>query len=262
MPRAVYLLPPSEGKAPGGDPTTSLAAAWKDPATNAFASLDADRCTVIEALTTFSRRATIKARESAFKVKGPNLKAASTRNQNLFDGPVRPVIERYAGVLYDHLDAPTLTTRDRKRFHASGIILSGVFGILAPGDLIPDYKLPMDAALPRLGKLNTWWKPRLSPVLDARVTGAVVWDLLPNAHRAAWASRDTAARILTARFVEISGTREKTVSHWNKALKGSLVRHLLARNGVPEAAQDFAHEGYVFDPVRTDGDALVFSRRA
>ena len=63
-----------------------------------------------------------------------------------------------------------------------------------------------------------------------------MWDLLPNEHAAAmdWAAGAPARRV-TVRFLDAEG---RTVSHWNKLLKGSLVRWLLTEQpDGPEAAR-------------------------
>lgn len=65
-------------------------------------------------------------------------------------------------------------------------------------------------------------------------------------------------RRITVRFVDAAG---RTVSHWNKLLKGALVRHLLTEGTVdPAALVDFVHpSGYRLDPVQSDLDAEVAS---
>jgi len=79
-----------------------------------------------------------------------------------------------------------------------------------------------------------------------------VWDLLPNEHAAAidWAAL-TPRRRVTVRFLDRNG---RTVSHWNKLLKGSIVRWLV-EGGFPDPADlaDLDHpQGYRFDPTASD----------
>jgi hypothetical protein len=144
-------------------------------------------------------------------------------------------------------------------------IVSGLWGLVAPGDEIPPYKLKMSASLPDLGRLSTWWRPRLAPVVAALAEDRVVWDLLPIEHEAAmdWSGARPEERI-TVRFVDAQG---KTVSHWNKLLKGALVRWILIEQPAgPDDLRDFDHPlGYRFDPaatVRGDGTAAVVLRAA
>jgi hypothetical protein len=181
------------------------------------------------------------------------LRAATSARALARRAPTAPAMERYTGVLYRELDWPSLPAAARRRGEAQVRIVSGLWGLVAPADPIPHYKLKMSASLEGLGRLSTWWKPRLAPVLAAGTAGAVVWDLLPNEHEAAmnW-SACAPARLVTVRFLDEQG---RTVSHWNKLLKGSLVRWLLvARPTGPEALVGFEHPlGYRFD---ADASAL------
>lgn len=172
--------------------------------------------------------------------------------------PTRKAIDRYTGVLYKELDAASLVGPARARLTRNLLIVSGLWGLVAPADPIPHYKLKMSANVPPLGKLSTWWRPQLTAALAPRVKGAVVWDLLPIEHAAAvdWTQLAPRRRV-TAQFLDAQG---KTVSHWNKLLKGSLVRWL-AETGTtdPAALADFDHpQGYRLDPGASDfGDRSV-----
>ena len=145
-----------------------------------------------------------------------------------------PAIERYTGVLYDALDHRSLSVVHRRRLDASLVIFSGLWGLVMPGDPIPDYKLKMGAALAPMGKLSTWWREPLSARLTQLAAGRHVWNLLPNEHAAAW---DPAPDLeqWSVRFLERRNGKLATVSHDNKSLKGALVRFLLAN---PTAAPD------------------------
>jgi cytoplasmic iron level regulating protein YaaA (DUF328/UPF0246 family) len=215
-PQPVILLPPSEGKAQGGD-----GPAWA-PGRMADRALDRHRKEVV-------RRA----------------KAAGATAAR---GPTMAAIDRYTGVLYRELAWATLRADARRRGADQIRIVSGLWGLVAPLDPIPAYRLKMSAALPDLGRLSTWWRPRMAPTLAARVEGAVVWDLLPIEHAAAvdWGACRPGQRV-TFRFVEADGS---TVNHWNKLLKGAVVRWLLAdQPSDASAIAGFVHPlGYQYDP--------------
>jgi cytoplasmic iron level regulating protein YaaA (DUF328/UPF0246 family) len=225
----VLLLPPSEGKADGGD-----GAPWA-PGTMADAALDRYRRAVLTA----ARRAGATPRRA----------------------PTRPAIERYTGVLYRELDWPSLPAAARRRGAAQVRIASGLWGLVAPTDPIPHYRLKASARLEGLGTLSTWWRPRLAPTLAELTSGRVVWDLLPIEHAkmATWLEGTGApAQRITVRFVDRSGA---TVSHWNKLLKGALVRWVLAEQ--PAGAADlagFEHPlGYRLDPEASALDGPLAS---
>jgi hypothetical protein len=148
--------------------------------------------------------------------------------------PTLPAIERYAGVLFGHLDAPSLPAGAASRLERDVVLLSALWGLVAPADRIPAYRLTMGTVLEPLGRLSGWWRPRLSPVLDTRVAGAVVWDLLSSEYAAAWRplTGTTYARRITPRIVaEVrsagGGTTRAAVSHEAKAVRGALARQVL-----------------------------------
>lgn len=248
----LILLPPSEGKAPGGD-----GAAWA-PATDRFEALDDSRERVFAVLArSMSTNATARAR--LLGVTGDLLDRATAANGAARTAPTRPAIERFTGVLYDALDHPHLPASSKRRAANQLVIASGLFGLVAPTTPIPDHRIKISATLPRLGKLSTWWRPHLTAALMPLVEDRTVWDLLPNEHAAAWSPAATSpARRLSVRFLDDVGTGSQrrliTVSHWNKLLKGALVRHILATQlDDLDGLIDFDHpEGYRYRPDLTE----------
>jgi cytoplasmic iron level regulating protein YaaA (DUF328/UPF0246 family) len=175
------------------------------------------------------------------------------------DDPTLPAIERYVGVLYRELDAATLSPAGKRRLVRQVLIVSGLWGLVGPRDPIPAYRLKMSARLDGVGRLSTWWRPQLTEALASRVPGAVIWDLLPIEHSAAidWDHLAPRRRV-TVRFLDANG---RTVSHWNKLLKGSIVRWL-AETGATDPAElaGFEHpQGYRFDSVSSQLDGPLAS---
>jgi uncharacterized protein len=259
-PAPVLLLPPSEGKSPGG-----TGEPWA-PGRSAFPELDGHREKAIRALLR-AMRAAEPGRRKLLGVKGDALAAATAANRAVRTAPTMPAIERYTGVLYDALDAASLSARDRKRLANQVVIFSGLWGASMPGDPLPDHKLKMSAAIAPVGKLSTWWRAPLTAALAPLVEGRVVWNLLPLEHDAAWTPAETGSAepgaptsVLTVRFVDETTARTgatrtfTTVNHWNKLLKGALVRHVLATGAdEPDALAAFVHpEGYVYDASLTE----------
>jgi len=252
VPAPLILLPPSEGKADGGD-----GPGWAD-ADQSFPDLADQRREVIQALVE-AMGLPAEARSKLLGVGAARAEEATVANMAVDSAPTRPAIERYTGVLYDALDYPSLPAKVRRGVDRQVVIFSGLWGAVRPTDPIPDYKLKMGAMLPGLGRPARFWKPALSAALADAASGTV-WDLLPNEHSAAW-NPTIAGRRIRVRFlddVEKDGERTLvTVSHWNKLLKGALVRHIV-EHGLddPGALVGFDHpEGYVYDPrlTRVDG---------
>lgn len=223
-PTLAILLPPSEGKAPGGGGPP-----WR-PGSGCLPDLDGARAEV-----------------------------AAAAGIDLALEPTLPAIERYTGVLYRELDWGSLPAAARRRGRRWIRTFSGLWGVVAPDDPIPYYKLKMSASLPGTGKLSTWWRPQLDEALVPALHGRVVWDLLPQEHSAAWSpSSVTHRRRIVVRFVDRRGA---TVSHWNKLLKGALVRHLLVEpTADPLDLAGWRHPaGYRLDVAGSDlgGDPAV-----
>ncbi len=222
----VLLLPPSEGKAPGGDGPP-----W-EAGRSALPDLDRARSEVLDAL--------------------------ARAGQDVRSEPTLPAIERFTGVLYKELDVGSLSTAGRRRLHATTLIVNGLMGVSGTRDPLPDHRLKMSVALPPLGRVATWWRPRLTEALRPRLARRVVWDLLPGEHAAAWDPSQVAmTRRITIRFVTAD---DRTVSHWNKLLKGAVVRHVVETGLTdPRGLADLDHPaGYRFDPRSSDlGDDLA-----
>lgn len=197
----VILIPPSEGKAPDGDGPP-----WA-PGDSVLPQLDGARAQALRAL-----------------------------GDGVAGAPTLPAMQRYTGVLYRELDWTSLPAAVRRRASSSLLIVSGLWGLVGPRDAVPHYKLKMSATLPGLGRLSTWWRPQLTAALAEHLRGRLVWDLLPNEHAAAWDPVAVPAkRRVRVRVVDADGS---TVGHWNKLVKGALVRRLLVDGATDPAAVD------------------------
>ena len=214
--------------------------------------LDAQRPQVMAAVKR-AMRASVASRSKLLGVKGEALAAATDADRSLATAPTLPAIERYTGVLYQELDAAGLRAASRRRFDRSVLIVSGLWGLVAPSDPIPNYKLKMSATLPGLGKLSTWWRPAITDQIADATRGRQIWNLLPNEHDAAWSTDHRPGQIQVSFLDRRRNGDLVAVSHWNKLLKGSLVRFLVDRPA-PEidSLEAFHHPlGYRFEPSLT-----------
>ena len=255
MPVPLILLPPSEGKSSGGDGLP-----WFKN-TQSFPELESARKEVIKALKS-AMEAPVGERSKLLGVGESKTDEATKANLSVDTGKTSPAIERYTGVLYDALEYGSLSSKLKKRVDSQVVIFSGLWGILRPGDHVPDYKLKMGAKLPVLGKPSTFWKPFISSSL-AKAASGVVWDLLPNEHSAGWDPSIAGTRIRVSFLDDVVKNKKRTlvtVSHWNKLLKGSLVRFLVeSQIDDPSGLKGFKHpEGYVYKPnLSTEDGSFV-----
>jgi uncharacterized protein len=216
------LLPPSEGKALGGDGPPF------DPGSGRFGSLSARRSEVLAAL-----RAVDGGDAKLLGVSGPHLHRARSANLTAEGGPTMAAGARYTGVVWDHLDLASLPRAARARASDAVVVVSGLLGVVAIDDPVPDYRLKMGASLAPFGVLSRWWRPAVTGALAEWATGRFVVDLLPEEHRAAFRPEPGAVHGVEVRFVERSG---KVAGHDAKAAKGRFARHLLTSRAHPQRA--------------------------
>lgn len=216
--RIGLLLPPSEGKAQGGRRPK-----WSTELGRFGHAVAAHRAHLVKVLADAQG-----GDERLLGVGGRHLERAQLANVSLAGSATLPAWRRYTGVVWGGLDVDSLAADARRRAMSSVVIVSGLLGIVAMGDPIPDYRLKMGASLSPFGRLSTSWRPLVAAPLTSWATRRFVVDLLPNEHRAAC----SAARMrgVSVSFVEHSGT---VSGHDAKTAKGRLARHLLTAPGHP-----------------------------
>ncbi len=226
----LICLPPSEGKTPA-----PADAAPVDLTTLTAPSLTPQRTEVLEALVTASTRPDAT---SVLKV-GDGVAAEVARNVELERAPAAPASRVYTGVLYAAAGLADLTDGAARRAAHDVRIFSGLWGVVAPGDRIPAYRLSMGVDLPGVGRLATAWRPHLAAALDERAAGDVVVDCRSAAYLAAWkpaTTGDGATDWVTVRVVREAQGRRTVVSHNAKHTRGVLTGHLLRRAGEPPSS--------------------------
>lgn len=224
----LIVLPPSETKAPGG---TNAAMQLS------FPSLDPVRALLIDILTATD----VDAQMRELKIPAGK-RAEAEENLALRTAPVMPAIQRYTGVLYDALDASTLSDAALARLAVG----SALFGVVRAGDLIPRYRVSGGSKVG--GKtMKSWWGRSVTDVLCEQ--GFVV-DMRSGAYQ----QLGPVPGALTVR-VEQADTG-KVVSHFNKQYKGELARALAPHDAT--SAEDVADIASAagFD-VSVDGTLLT-----
>jgi cytoplasmic iron level regulating protein YaaA (DUF328/UPF0246 family) len=227
----LVLLPPSEGKAIGGEgPAVSVDGL-------SLPGLGEARKAVLEELVGLCQAD----EEKAAEVLGlsPGLRAEVAKNAGLHDAPTRPAAEIYTGVLYDALGLSTLSAAARKRAEESLLVFSGLWGAVRIGDAIPSYRCAIGVKLPALGALSTYWRGPMTQVLPEAAGDGLVLDLRSSAYAAAWRPKGEVAK-RTATIRVLQAQTRKVVSHFNKATKGRLARALLEADPRPGTPRELA----------------------
>ena len=220
----LILLPPSEGKsAPRRGKPLDLGA-LSSP------SLTPARERVLDALTSFCAEEPERA-AAVLEVPKSQLDLVAL-NAALRTAPTARADAVYSGVLYDALGLATLDGAARRRATGRVRVTSSLFGLVAPTDRIPAYRLSGDAVLPRLGSVAGVWREALGPVTTDLVGDGLLVDLRSGMYAAFWRPAGL-RRVATVRVLhEVAGKRQ-VVSHFNKATKGRIVRALLESGANP-----------------------------
>jgi cytoplasmic iron level regulating protein YaaA (DUF328/UPF0246 family) len=178
----------------------------------------------------------------------------------------RPCALTFKGDVYKGLDAATLSPDDLEWAQGRLRILSGLYGVLRPLDLIQPYRLEMGTRLPneRGANLYAFWGDRLADALNAehekRAVKAVL-NLASNEYFKAVATDRLESRLLTADFREIRNGELKMISFYAKRARGLLARFVIdQRIEDPEGLKAFAEEGYSFRPELSEPGRLSFVR--
>lgn len=211
----LVLLPPSETKRPGG---VGVPLGFDSLA---YPKLTARRRVLARALVSLAKHPS--AAMLALKL-GRTQEAEVARNRSLLTSPTMPAIDRYTGVLYDALDAVTLSPAARAFAGECLMVHSALFGPVGALDHIPAYRLSHDSRLPEL-PLKKHWASGVAAVL-AQSEGLVL-DLRSEAYVAlgpvAAGPNTFFLRIVT---VGTDG-RRRALNHFNKKSKGEFTRALL-----------------------------------
>ena len=218
------LLPPSESKRRRGD-----GAPLVDLGCLALPSLTSARMRVRDAVIRLCRGHPDDA-PAALNLPPRVAGDAIAVNAALDDSPTLPALDRYAGVLYAGLDVPSLTPAQRRAAEASILVFSGLWGVVAARDPIPDYRVPAAGKVPGVGPLTPLWRDALRAELPRLLGDRLVVDLRSSDYAAMWTpQRGTGVPIVVVRVLARRPSGAKVISYHSKHGKGRLARALLER---------------------------------
>lgn len=179
----------------------------------------------------------------------------------------KPAAQAFQGDVYTGLEADTFSDDENRYAQQHLRILSGLYGLLRPLDLIQPYRLEMGTKLPNpAGKdLYAYWKPTLTSALNDAVAASgskVLVNLASNEYFKAVDAKKLDARIITPVFKDEKNGTFKIISFYAKKARGLMSAWMIRQQiNDPEALKAFDVAGYRFDPAASQGDTFVFTRR-
>jgi cytoplasmic iron level regulating protein YaaA (DUF328/UPF0246 family) len=147
------------------------------------------------------------------------------------DNPRRPAWYAFTGLVYKGLDPRTLDAAARRRARRRLRILSGLYGLLGPMDLVEAYRLEMGVRWrpPGAVDLVDFWRPRLTAALDAELgRGETVLSVASQEYLRALDLTALGGPVVTPVFKErrTDGSLNTVPVH-AKTARGALLRHAL-----------------------------------
>jgi hypothetical protein len=146
--------------------------------------------------------------------------------KSLAASPAAKAMDVYSGVLYQALDWNSLSTAAKARGEKSLLIISAVFGVVRPNDLIPNYKAKIK---------SSDWKVALKPALDELGDDLII-DCRSSTYAGVWQSppeKTVAVRVFKKEKGKIS-----VITHLSKKYRGELTRVLLKSGKSPKTPAD------------------------
>ena len=220
-----YLIPPSEGKSK----VQSIEVKFKD--TNfIFKKNVQEIVTLLELIDDEDLR-------SIYGTSQEKSEIFHRQNQDIFKSHCAKAIERYTGVVYEYIDWKTLNKSAQAYMENHIRIFSGLFGLLTPNTLIPNYKLKMNVL-----SLQYHWSPVITKELENE---DIVFDLLPQVHRKAYKPNKNVFKV---DFVVKNKGKKTAAGHYGKAVKGKFIR-FLATNNISSINEfnKFEYDGFIWD---------------
>lgn len=178
----------------------------------------------------------------------------------------KPAVQAFQGDVYVGLAAETFGDDDNAFAQAHLRILSGLYGLLRPLDLIQPYRLEMGTKLPNpAGKdLYAFWKGTLTQALDDAVAESgspLLVNLASNEYFKAIDAKALKARVITPVFKDEKNGQLKIISFYAKKARGLMAAWMIReRLDDPACLKDFNIAGYSYSPAMSEGDTLVFTR--
>lgn len=190
--------------------------------------------------------------------------AAWTPEFNLTNS--RPCVLAFNGDVYEGLDAASLSDEQLQWSQEHLAILSGLYGVLRPLDLMQPYRLEMGTRLATsAGKsLYDFWGSRLSQYLNERQAGQadpVVVNLASEEYFKAVDRKVLKARVVQCVFQDYKNGAYKIISFYAKKARGLMTRYVIdQRIDTPDGLRGFNYGGYAYVPAESSTDKLVFRR--
>ncbi|MDC0380246.1 peroxide stress protein YaaA [Flavobacteriaceae bacterium] len=190
------------------------------------------------------------------------------RNQNwslpFTPNNARQAIYAFSGDVYRGLDAYSISEEKLDILQDTVRIISGLYGLLKPMDLIQPYRLEMGTKFP-VGKhknLYEFWRQKVTTALnDEMQDDELLVNLASQEYFKAIDTKVLKSPLVHVDFKEYKNGQYKTIAIFSKLSRGLMTRHIVETNAISiEDLKTFNAERYAFDANLSTENKLVFTR--
>lgn len=176
----------------------------------------------------------------------------------------RQAVYAFSGDVYRGLDAYTIESSKLDTLEDTVRIISGLYGVLKPLDLIQPYRLEMGTKFP-VGKnknLYEFWKKKVTQALNDELQDDEVFlNLASNEYFKAIDTKALKVPVITASFKDLKNGEYKTIMTFAKLARGYMTRYIVDTNAKTiDDLKGFNYEGYGFSESMSTKNDLVFIR--
>lgn len=176
----------------------------------------------------------------------------------------RQAVYAFNGDVYRGLDAYTIDSKKIDKLQDTVRILSGLYGVLKPLDLIQPYRLEMGTKFP-VGKnknLYDFWKKQITQSLnDELKDGELFLNLASNEYFKAVDTKALKVPVIDIKFQELKNGTYKTIAIFSKIARGLMARYIIDTDAKTiEDVKGFDYENYRFTESLSSEKELVFTR--
>ena len=176
----------------------------------------------------------------------------------------RPAVYAFNGDVYAGLDAYSIPTEKLDQLQDSLRILSGLYGILKPLDLIQPYRLEMGTSvgIERKDNLYKVWQAKITELLNKEMEADELFiNLASNEYFKAIDSKTLKVPVIEIDFKELKNGDYKTIGIYAKLARGLMARYIIDTNAKTlEDIKGFNLENYRFHEQLSKENRLVFTR--
>tara|TARA_R110000868_G_scaffold3388_10_gene21926 strand:+ start:1803 stop:2561 length:759 start_codon:yes stop_codon:yes gene_type:complete len=179
-------------------------------------------------------------------------------------GNARPAIYAFSGDVYRGLDAYSIPDKKLDKLQDTVRIISGLYGLLHPTDLIQPYRLEMGTKFP-VGKhknLYEFWKKTITDALNIELEDNELFlNLASNEYFKAIDVKALKVPVVTASFKDFKNGEYKMIMTFVKLARGYMARYIIDTNAnTLDDIKGFNYEGYHFSEPMSRDTELVFIR--